>query len=339
MRLPTPRKLKREYPLADEQERFLAASRQTIQDILSGKDRRLAVIAGPCSIHDIASALEYAKRLKELSEQVKDHCFLVMRAFAEKPRTVTGWKGLLYDPFLDGSNDIATGLYWTRELLRELAYLEVPVATEFLDPLAAPFFDDLVSWGFIGARTCASQVHRQLASLLPMPVGFKNSVDGNIDLAVQGVIAARTPHSFLHLDDDGMLVIAQSDGNPSAHIALRGGTDAHNYDAASIDLAAGKLRLAGVKNRLLIDCSHGNSQKEYLRQKEVFTAVLDQVHSGRQEIAGMMLESHIEAGNQFFSENPAELKSTLSLTDPCIDWASTEELVLSCSNVMRLTQS
>ncbi len=326
MRLPTAQKLKENYPLAGEEERFVAASRRTISDILSGKDPRVAIIAGPCSIHDLASALEYAKRFKELASDVKKHAFLVMRAFVEKPRTTAGWKGLLYDPFLDGSNDIGTGLLWTRELFRELAYMQVPAATEFLDPLTAPFFDDLVSWGFIGARTCASQVHRQLASLLAMPVGFKNSVDGNIDLAIQGVVAARAPHTFLHLDSQGGLQAVQSEGNRYAHIVLRGGLYEPNYDPETVEQAIRKMHLAGIKQRLVIDCSHGNSQKDYLKQKEAFYATLEQIHSGR-EIAGLMLESHLEAGSQFFSESPSLLKSTLSVTDPCIDWAMTEELI------------
>jgi len=329
MHIATPSKLKRSYPLSAEQSRFVAETRNAVRAIVSGKDLRLAIVAGPCSIHDLASAIEYGKRLKELSKEVQRSCLLVMRVYVEKPRTITGWKGLLYDPLLDGSNDVATGLAWTRELLRELASLEIPTATEFLDPLAAVYIDDLVTWGFIGARTSASQTHRQLASWLPMPVGFKNSVDGNIDLAIHGVIAARSPHTFLHIGPSGRVGAFHSEGNPYTHIVLRGSLDGANYDGASVQQAALKMQAAGVKGRLLIDCAHGNSQKSYEKQKEAFISILDQIEEGH--VMGMMMESHLSAGSQFLSESPSSLKYGVSITDPCIDWSSTEQLVLSAA--------
>jgi len=343
--LPTPKEIKRHLPLNAKEKTFVAESRKTISNILSGKDNRMAIIAGPCSIHDMNSAVEYAEKFKELSKEVEKYCYLVMRAYVEKPRTLTGWKGLLYDPFLDGSNDMCTGIFWTRQILMELAKMGIPAATEFLDPLAAPYMEDLVSWGFIGARTSASQPHRELASMLSMPVGFKNGTEGNIDQAIHGVISAQSPHAFLHIDDDGKLSVAQSEGNEESHIVLRGSNSFPNYDSISVSGALQKLRAFGIKSRLLIDCSHGNCQKEYLKQKDVFFSVLEQIEAGNHQIMGVMLESHLESGNQFLLENPSSLKYAVSITDPCIDWGMTEELVfsaeavLSSSRVMRLTQS
>ncbi len=341
MHLPTPKEIKRFFAVTPKEHAFIEKSRKAVQGLLSGKDKRIAIIAGPCSIHDIRAAKEYAKRFKELAKEVEKSCFLVMRTYLQKPRTSGGWKGLFYDPFLDGSNEIRTGIFWTRELLLELAQMEVPIATEFLDPLGASYFEDLVTWGFIGARTSASQPHRELASLLSMPVGFKNGTDGNVDQAIHGVISGKSSHTFLHMDEEGKLVVCQSDGNPQTHVVLRGSWDAPNYDAESVKAALGKMHHFGLKSRLLIDCSHGNSQKEYLLQKKVFSSVLDQIIEGNESIMGMMLESHLEAGSQFLSEDPSSLAFGVSVTDPCIDWSMTEELVRlsSVSNLMRLTQS
>jgi 3-deoxy-7-phosphoheptulonate synthase len=345
MHLPTPKEIRRHLPLHAKEQTFIAQSRKTVSDILSGKDPRMAVVAGPCSIHDIDAAIAYAEKFKALSKEVEKHCYLVMRAYVEKPRTVTGWKGLLYDPFLDGSNDMCTGIFWTRQLMMELAKMGVPAATEFLDPLAASYTEDLVSWGFIGARTSASQPHREIASLLPMPIGFKNGIEGNIDQAVHGIMSARSPHTFLHIDEEGKLHVAQSEGNEETHLVLRGSNLSPNYDAASVGLTLQKLRSHGIKSRILIDCSHGNCQKEYGRQKDVFYSVLEQIEAGNTQIMGLMLESHLEEGNQFLPENPSSLKYAVSITDPCIDWEMTESLVLaaeavlSSSRVIRFTQS
>lgn len=341
MHLPTPKEIKRFFALTPKEQAFIDKSRKTIQGIVTGKDKRIAIVAGPCSIHDIRAAKEYAKRFKELSREVEKSCVLIMRTYLQKPRTAGGWKGLFYDPFLDGSNEIRTGIFWARELLLELAQMEVPAATEFLDPLGAFYFEDLASWGFIGARTSASQPHRELASLLAMPIGFKNGTDGNVDQAVHGALSGKSPHTFLHIDEEGKLVVVQSEGNPHTHVVLRGSWEKPNYDPESVKEALVKMHHFGIKTRLLIDCSHGNSQKEFLQQKTVFNSVLEQMLSGNDAIMGMMLESHLEAGSQFLSEDPSSLEFGVSVTDPCIDWSMTEELVrlASSSSLMRLTQS
>lgn len=328
MHLPTPREIKHYLPLSDRQRRFIERSRTTVRQLLKGKDKRLALVIGPCSIHDSDSALEFAHRFKTLSEEVKENAFLVMRVYIEKPRTLLGWKGFLYDPYLDGSNDIRTGIFWSRQLLLHLAEMEVPAAMEFLEPLAAPFFSELITWGFIGARTSYSQTHRQLASLLPMPVGFKNSVDGSLDAAIQGMISARNSHSFFHIDEEGKLCAQESSGNPDTHIVLRGSSESSNFEPSFIQEAQQKMRALGIESRILVDCSHGNAQKEHLLQKTAFESVQSQV-SENENILGMMLESHLQAGYQLLSESPSTLSFGVSITDPCLDWASTEELVRS----------
>lgn len=316
MTVMTPAQLKKKLPLPITEKRFIDQSRQEIQQLINREDERLAIVMGPCSIHHIDSALEYAEKLKTLYKEVKKNCLLVMRVYAEKPRTRIGWKGLLYDPHLDGSNDISYGIYATRKLLLALAKMEIPTATEFVDPLAYLYFNDLVSWGFIGARTSASQPHRQIASSLPMPIGFKNATNGDIDTAINGVIAASHPHSFLSMNEQGMIAIQTSQGNPSTHIVLRGSEERPNYDLYSVQSTLTKLKNQGLSPRLMIDCAHGNCNKEYGAQKEVFKELIERISHGEHSLFGLMLESHLEAGNR------------LSLTDPCIDWATTEELVL-----------
>ncbi|MBS0615430.1 MAG: 3-deoxy-7-phosphoheptulonate synthase [Verrucomicrobia bacterium] len=328
MHLPSPKEIKHYLPLSERQRRFIERSRDTVRKLLAGKDERLALVLGPCSIHDSDSALEFAHRLKKLSDEVANDAFLVMRVYIEKPRTMLGWKGFLYDPYLDGSHDLRTGIYWSRQLLLHLAEMEVPAAMEFLEPLAAPFFSDLITWGFIGARTSYSQTHRQLASHLPMPVGFKNSVDGSIDAAIQGMMAARIPHAFFHMDEEGKLCATESTGNPDTHIVLRGSTDSPNFSPAFVQEALQKMESVGAESRILIDCSHGNSQKEHLEQKAVFDNVLFQ-REENPHILGMMLESHLNHGSQMLPENPSLLSFGVSITDPCLDWASTEELTKS----------
>jgi 3-deoxy-7-phosphoheptulonate synthase len=326
MQLPTPRDIRTAFPLSPDSASFVLSSREKGRAIIQARDNRLLLIAGPCSIHDQSAALEYARHFKALAQQVEDTCFLVMRVYVEKPRTTTGWKGLLHDPHLDGSHDIRTGLLWARELLVELAELGVPTATEFLDPLFAPYIADLIAWGFIGARTSASQTHRQLASWLPMPVGFKNGVDGMLDHAVQGIVSAASGHVFPHLDDEGRISVAHGAGNECAHLVLRGSSLGSNYDPHSVALAVHKLKAYGLPPRLLIDCSHGNCGRRYERQEEGFLSVLAQMEGGNSHLMGMMLESHLEAGSQLPS---SPLKYAVSITDPCIGWAKTKELVLS----------
>lgn len=329
MRLPTSQELKKILPLDTEYKNQIISYRKTIQEILTGQDPRIALVVGPCSIHNPESALEYAHLLKELSKQVEKTCFIVMRSYIEKPRTTTGWKGYLYDPFLDGSNNILEGLHLSRKLLLDLASIGIPLATEFLDPMACGYFEDLISWGFIGARTCSSSTHRQLASALEIPVGFKNSTDGNIENAVHGILAARAPHPYITLDTSGHLFAKQSKGNFSTHIVLRGSTFGPNYDAASVQGTMKRLSLDRISTRILIDCSHGNCGKQQERQPEVFYNILEQIVRGNTKIMGMMLESHLESGNQPLSEDTSSIQSSVSVTDPCIDWSSTKELILS----------
>lgn len=327
--LPSILEIKQLFPLYPHHLQFIAESRIHAKAIMNGTDPRKAVIVGPCSIHDKKSAIEYARRFKELSEKVGRSLFLVMRVYVEKPRTITGWKGLIYDPHLDGSHDMQTGLIWTRELLMALTEMKVPIATEFVDPLTAYYFQDLITWGFIGARTSASQPHRQLASALKIPIGFKNGTDGNLDNALHGITSAKTSHCFMNIDEEGHLCAIQSDGNPWTHVVLRGSQELPNYDPGSVGVALHKLSAMHLSPRLMIDCSHGNCQKDHERQKIVFASIMQQMERGNESIFGMMLESHLESGNQLLTEDPTLLKYATSITDPCIDWETTEELIYS----------
>lgn len=321
--------------MTTQQKAFIEKSRQTCHELITGKDPRLAIILGPCSIHDLSSALEYARRVRHLSEEVSSTCVLIMRVYIEKPRTLTGWKGLAYDPHLDGSSDIQTGIFWARELFLTLTDLGVPIATEFLQPLLLPYVEDLVTWGFIGARTSASQPHREIASSLFCPIGFKNSPDGNIEQAVHAMVAARLPHRFLHINDEGLLSITESGGNPYTHVVLRGSSQGSNYDPSSISETVRLMQFHGLKNRILIDCSHGNCDKEYALQKDVFRKVLEQYQHGNTKILGMMLESHLEEGAQHLTESPSELSYAVSITDPCLGWKETEVLIRSAADCLQ----
>lgn len=341
MHLLTAEKLHEKLPLTLRQRESVEAHRCTIKNIIAGKDPRLALVFGPCSIHDLSSALEYARRFRALAEEVAATCYCVMRVYIEKPRTSTGWKGLVYDPHLDGSSDLQTGIFWARELFLTLTDLGLPIATEILNPLLSPFFSDLVSWGFVGARTSASQPHRELASSLPFAVGFKNSPDGNIQQAIQAMVAARAPHRFPSMGSHGQLIIQESTGNPWTHVVLRGSSTATNYDLTTVEETSEQLAMHGFKHRILIDCSHGNCNKEHARQKDVFAAVLDNYNRGSSAILGMMLESHLEEGSQFLTESPSSLSYGVSVTDPCLGWEETASLVrsLSSANVIRCTHS
>ncbi len=331
----SPRKIKDKLPMTEKQKAFIDRGRQTLRDLITGQDPRLAIILGPCSIHDLSAALEYARRVRVLAEEVASTCVLVMRVYIEKPRTVTGWKGLAYDPHLDGSNDIQTGIFWARELFLTLTDLGIPIATEFLNPLLIPYIQDLVSWGFIGARTSASQPHREMASLLPCPMGFKNSPDGNIEQAIHAMIAARTTHRFPFINEEGYLSLTESPGNPYTHVVLRGSHQGINYDPASLAETVHTMELHGLKNRILVDCSHGNCSKEYTKQKDVFQRVLEQYDQGNDKILGMMIESHLEEGSQHLSESPSELNYAVSITDPCLGWVETENLIRSAAESLK----
>lgn len=331
---PSPQELKEAFPLTGAALAFVQESRVSAQEIVAGRDRRLALVVGPCSIHEWESALLYAERLGKLAKEVQESCFLVMRGFVEKPRTVVGWKGLLYDPLLDGSHQVEMGLKLSRAFFLELAKMGVPVATEFVDPLVAPYFEDLISWGFIGARTSSSQPHRQLASAMPFVVGFKNGLEGDIERCIHSLLSASSEHTFLALGDEGRLTTKKSSGNPFAHLVLRGSDAAPNYDRASVAKAHERLEEFGLVSRVLIDCAHGNSQKEAFKQKQVFYDILEQIREEEGSIMGIILESYLHAGNQLLSGDPSSRKSGVSITDPCLDWSSTEELILSAVEVL-----
>ena len=322
--LPSPTVLRERLPVDDQLAALIQAHRQTIRNILNGTDDRLLVITGPCSLHDPKAALEYGHRLSELSRQLDDKVFLVMRAYVEKPRTTVGWKGMLYDPHLDGSNDIATGLNVSRHLLLDLARLGLPLASELLHPMAADYLGDLLSWAAIGARTTESQIHREMVSGLPIPVGFKNGTDGSIDVACDAMGAAEHPHTHLGIDDDGHSALLQTAGNPDTHLVLRGGHHGPNYDADSIRQAVGALRAKSRNPRLIVDCSHANSGKDPLRQPAVLRDLLEQRARGENPIAGVMLESHLQDGKQPLQK---PLQYGLSITDGCLGWDRTEQLL------------
>lgn len=321
----SPSKLIEEFPLLEEQRAFIGSARKTVENILKGKDKRFLLIVGPCSLHDLQSAKEYALRLKKLSSRIDSQLYIVMRAYVEKPRTVKGWKGLIHDPFFDESHDFATGLRWAREFLLFLASIQLPAATEFLEFSTPAYLGDLISWGSIGARTSSSPPHRQLASSLQIPIGFKNSLDGDPLAAIQAVLAAKNPQICQAINSEGVACSLHSSGNPYGHIVLRGGISCTNYDTFSTNRAISLAKDAGINLRLLVDCSHGNCQKNYLAQKEVFKNVLEQILEGGFHIAGAMIESHLKGGNQ---QPSASLDYAVSITDACLSWQDTEELIL-----------
>lgn len=325
--LPSYKELKTRFPLHFSQLQFIEKSRQIVRAILNGTDPRLLMIVGPCSIHDFSSAKEYAQHLHHLKQQVGSHFFLIMRVYCEKPRTSSGWKGFLYDPLLDGSHAMRLGIEWTRQLMLELTTMQIPIATEFLDPLTTFYYEDLVTWGSIGARTASSQIHRNLASGLSMPIGFKNGVAGNLSAAVHGAFAASHPHSHMGLCENGKPKILRTKGNSDAHIVLRGGECGPNYDPSSVSEALLLLENSKLPCRLLIDCAHDNSGKKYEDQMTVFQSVIHQILEGNINIRGLMLESHLHAGKQAIANPIQPLQYGISITDPCLDWHSTAHLI------------
>ncbi|WP_017904504.1 3-deoxy-7-phosphoheptulonate synthase [Pseudomonas asplenii] len=331
-RLPTALQLKQHLPLTTTLSAQVTRHREAIRAILDGQDSRLLMIVGPCSIHDPQSALEYASHLASLANDVSDQMLLVMRAYVEKPRTTVGWKGLAYDPHLDGSDDMAGGLALSRELMREMLRMGLPIATELLQPMAASYFDDLLSWVAIGARTTESQIHREMASGLPMPVGFKNGTDGGVGIASDAMRSAAHPHRHFGVDGQGHPAIIQTAGNPDTHLVLRGGHRGPNYDARSIALARAGLEKQGIASRMMVDCSHANSGKDPLRQPAVFGEVLEQRLQGDRSLIGMMLESHLFEGCQPLSPS---LRYGVSITDGCLGWEATEQLLRSAAQRLR----
>ena len=322
--LPAPAALLAALPKTETQDACVVHSRTAIRRVLFGDDRRLLVIVGPCSIHDLDAGREYGRRLAVLVRELGDRLVIAMRVYFEKPRTTVGWKGLIHAPRLDGSSDIQHGLRLARQFLGEMLDLGLPTATEFLDPITPQYIADLVCWGAIGARTTESQTHRQLASGLSMPVGFKNSTDGSIQAAINAIKAAGQPQTFLGITTDGLAAAVRTSGNPGCHIVLRGGAAGPNHCAAAVANAAGLLENAGLRPALIVDCSHDNSGKQPERQPEIVRDVLSQVLAGATAIKGVMIESNLFAGSQPFPRPRSELRYGVSITDGCIDWPTTE---------------
>ena len=322
-----PRAIKALAPVSETVNATVARSRERVIRILRQEDPRLLVVIGPCSIHDEKSALEYATRLSKLQQEVADKMEIVMRVYFEKPRTTIGWKGLINDPHLDGSQDIETGLRTARKLLLEIVGLGLPAATEFLDPVVPQYIADLITWAAIGARTTESQTHREMASGLSMPVGLKNATDGSLQVAIDAMGATRHAHSFLGMNEDGVTSIVRTNGNPDAHVVLRGGRAMTNYDAASIKAAEEKLLSEKLPPVLMVDCSHANSEKKFAKQEEVWRSVIEQRVGGTKSLIGLMVESHLNEGNQPIPKALSELRYGVSITDSCIGWETTERML------------
>jgi len=332
--LPAPALMLHEIARSETQADFVAEARQHVHAIISGNDPRFLLVVGPCSIHDTKAGLEYASRLRGLIDRVRDQVYIVMRCYFEKPRTAVGWKGLIMDPHLDGSHNIPEGLRIARRFLREVIDLGVPTATELLDPITPQYIADLICWSAIGARTTESQTHRQMASGLSMPLGFKNATPGTIAPAIHAIEAARQPHTFLGISTDGVASAVSTTGNPHCHIVLRGGDDGPNYSADHIAAVEQRLETAGLDKAVMIDCSHGNSGKNHARQPEVLDAVVAQRAAGTRSIIGVMLESNLVAGKQPFPNPSGNLVYGQSITDGCIDWETTERIVLQLAETL-----
>ena len=322
-----PRAIKSVEPVTESANATVARSRERIIRILRQEDPRLLVVIGPCSIHEEKSAIEYAKRINALRQEYADRMEIVMRVYFEKPRTTIGWKGLINDPHMDGSQDIETGLKMARKILLEVVGMGLPAATEFLDPIVPQYIADLISWAAIGARTTESQTHREMASGLSMPVGLKNSTDGSLQVAIDAMGATRHPHSFLGINEDGVTSVVRTNGNPNAHVVLRGGRAMTNYDAVSIRTAEEKLALEKLPPVLMVDCSHANSSKQFAKQEDVWHSVVDQRVGGTKSLIGIMVESHLHEGNQPIPKKLSDLRYGVSITDSCIGWETTERML------------
>jgi 3-deoxy-7-phosphoheptulonate synthase len=331
--LPSPKQLLNEIPKSESQAAFVASSREEIQRIMFGQDKRFLLIIGPCSIHDLKAGREYAEKLAALAKKVSDKILIVMRVYFEKPRTTVGWKGLIMDPHLDGTHDIASGFRIARSFLRDVLDLGLPTATELLDPITPQYIADLVCWSAIGARTAESQTHRQMASGLSMPIGFKNGTDGSVQTAVNAIKAAGQPHTFLGINLDGAASAVVTRGNKDCHIVLRGGSGGANYSATHIAEAEKLLVKGGLPKSILVDCSHDNSTKQPERQPEVMRELLEQIKNGNTSLLGAMIESNLGSGNQAFPPTAGSgsilerLRYGISITDGCIDWPTTEALI------------
>ena len=326
--LPAPVEIKASVPMTETAAATVISGREQLTKILEGTDDRLIVITGPCSIHCKDIAVDYAKRVKTLADKVSDKILVVMRVYFEKPRTTVGWKGLINDPKLNGTYHVEEGLKAAREVLLAVNELGMPAATELLDPIVPQYIADLISWTAIGARTTESQTHREMSSGLSMPVGFKNGTDGNVMTAVNAVVSAQNPQHFLGINQTGQTSIICTKGNPEGHLVLRGGSTGPNFDSASVKAAAASMEKAGLKANVIVDCSHANSNKDHSRQPIVLDDIVTQIAAGETAICGVMLESNIAEGNQSIPDDLSQLKHGVSVTDKCIDWETTEKVIL-----------
>ncbi len=324
--LPSPGMLKDDLPLEGKALETVVEGHRAVKSILDRKDPRMIVVVGPCSIHNTTEAIEYAQRLKPLAEELSDSLLILMRVYFEKPRTSVGWEGLIYDPHLDGSHHIDHGLRIGRELMLQIAQLGLPIAVEALDLISPQYLQDLVTWTAIGARTTESPTHRKLASGISSAVGFKNNVDGNLGVAVNAIRSASATHSFISITEEGKVAVFRTSGNPHCHVILRGGRTP-NYDSESVKRCESELQKAGIVENIMIDCSHGNSQKDSSRQVQVLDDVARQVVGGNRSIVGVMLESNLLAGNQPIPDDLAEIQYGISVTDACVGWDTTEEML------------
>ena len=331
----TPKALKEEIKVSDSALQTVMEGRNTIENILDRKDHRILVVVGPCSIHDVDAAKDYANKLKVLANEVGDTLYIVMRVYFEKPRTTTGWKGLINDPYLNDSFKITDGLHVGRQLLLDISELGLPTATEALDPISPQYMQDLISWSAIGARTTESQTHREMASGLSSTVGFKNGTDGSLTVAINALQSVASPHRFLGINSEGSVSVVTTAGNPYAHVVLRGGDDKPNYDSVSVSLAEQQLTDANIPANIMVDCSHANSNKNHDLQPLVMENVTNQILEGNDSIIGIMVESNLKAGNQKITTNLDDLEYGVSITDACIDWETTEKALRNMSDKLK----
>lgn len=327
-----PQYLKQVFPMPEGGGLFVNESRHAIRSVLHGEDNRMLAVVGPCSIHDPKAAIEYAEKLKVLSDKVKDKILIIMRVYFEKPRTTVGWKGLINDPDLNGTYQISKGLGLARQLFCTITDIGLPIASEMLDPITPQYLSDMISWGAIGARTTESQTHREMASGLSFPVGFKNGTDGGLKIATDAMAASVREHSFLGINYEGITAIVHTKGNPDLHLVLRGGNDGPNYSEAHIKETVELLEKNNLPQAIMVDCSHANSYKDHERQGEVLENVVKQINNGQKEIKGVMIESNLCAGNQSLPDDLTQLKYGVSVTDKCVDWATTEKMIMDAYN-------
>ena len=334
-RLVTPKEFKAQLPVSEAVSQHVERSRQTLRNILDRKDDRMFIVVGPCSVHDTKAAIDYAERLAKFAETVKDQLFIVMRVYFEKPRTTVGWKGLINDPYLDGSFQIEKGMTLGRDLMIKINELGLPIANEALDPISPQYMQDLVSWSAIGARTTESQTHREMASGLSVPIGFKNGTDGSLDVAINALQSVSNGHSFLGIDGEGKVSIVHSSGNQYSHVVLRGGGGKPNYDSVNVKLTERALKDKDLACNIMVDCSRANSSKNPELQPLVLDNIAQQVLERNTSIIGLMVESHLKAGNQKLTDDKSDLEYGMSITDGCIEWSTTKEALTSLADKLR----